>query len=540
MKYFKLIVLLLTISQSLLGQTRWEASSQRQGIQVEQWTVHDVVYTLKKMPTNPFDKNVTATTIHGADTLQIPLFYNGGKEWILRFSGKEPGTYGYTLSGDLPELRGRKGSFEVTKNTKADRHGGVVVKKEDPKHFYYEDGTPYFNLAFECDWLFALDHGQKKLSKTDQLLSTVAQNGFKQVVMNVYSYDVSWKKDSLLAQHPEHEYGGREDIFPFLGSNKNPDFSALNVAFFQHLDRTMASLHDKELVSHLMIYVWNKMVNWPDMDTHADNLYYDYVIKRYQAYPNIMWDVSKEALYYGRATAEYISERIQRARKLDAYNRLISVHSYSFCSKHPDEVDFISSQDWSHPLYQKMLDAGKRFPNKPIFNIEHGGYEASPYEVFTGDYTDAEVCLRRNYMCLFAGSYTTYYWQGASWNAIIHNPFEQPASFPKPKFEYFAHMSALFKRYPFANFQANLGKNSSGYNLTDPKNGITMMYMPKENHSVMLLFLDLKEAPGHTMQWFNTLTGAFTPEEPFVRAKAEISPWRGQADTILIVKYGPS
>ena len=69
-------------------------------------------------------------------------------------------------------------------------------------------------------------------------------------------------------------------------------------------------MHDKEIVSHLMIYVWNKNVNWPDMDTKADNMYYDYIVKRYQAFPNIIWDVSKEALYYNRATKEYISERI--------------------------------------------------------------------------------------------------------------------------------------------------------------------------------------------------------------------------------------
>ena len=121
---------------------------------------------------------------------------------------------------------------------------------------------------------------------------------------------------------------------------------------------------------------------------------------------------------------EYISERITRTRALDAYKRLVSVHDYGFCKNHPNEVDFLSSQNWSYSLYNNMLDVKKEFPNKPVFNIEHGGYEKSELQVFPGAYEDAEVCLRRNYLCLFAGVYTTYYWQGASWNVIIHNPFE--------------------------------------------------------------------------------------------------------------------
>jgi len=248
-------------------------------------------------------------------------------------------------------------------------------------------------------------------------------------------------------------------------------------------------MHEREIISHLMIYVWNKLVAWPDMNTLEDNRYFDYVVKRYQAFPNIIWDVSKEALYYGRATEEYISERITRIRDVDSYDRLVSVHDYGFCSKHPDEVDFISTQDWASTLYTKMLDARKKFPNKPIFNIEHGGYEQSPYEVFTGTYTDAEVCLKRNYLCLFAGAYTTYYWQGTSWNVLIYNPFEQPADFYKPKFDYFKHLNTLFTKINFNTLKPAPWKNNSGYCLASDNDETVLMYVPKENHSLKLWFL---------------------------------------------------
>lgn len=284
-------------------------------------------------------------------------------------------------------------------------------------------------------------------------------------------------------------------------------------------------------------------IRWsrPDMQTEADNMYYDYVVKRYQAFPNIIWDVSKEALHHTRATKEYILERIGRTRKLDAFNRLVSVHDYGFCANHPDAVDFISTQNWKHTLYEHMLEAQKRFPKKPIFNIEHGGYEESPYYVFPGAYTNAEVCLRRNYMCLFAGSYTTYYWQGASWNALIYNPFEQPDYFQKPRFDYFRNMRKLFDTVNFENFVPMNKYNGSSYNLTNKKDGTIMVYAPKENHyagvnSKLMKTFDYSNA---TKQWFNTLTGEFTEEVKYVKPKLGFWDWRPfryEADAILIIR----
>src|SRR5690606_11877931 len=108
--------------------------------------------------------------------------------------------------------------------------------------------------------------------------------------------------------------------------NDNPDFSKLNIEFFKHFDRVMNHLYEKGIVAHLMIYVWNKEVNWPAMYSKDDNRFFDYVIKRYQGYSNMIWDVSKEALDYGRCDIPYINERIERIRRADAYNRLITVH----------------------------------------------------------------------------------------------------------------------------------------------------------------------------------------------------------------------
>ena len=544
------LFLMLISAQFALGQIKVvEAPAANKPIRCMQWEVTDLVYTIKQKFAQPHQQEAFAVLTDEEGVQRIPLFYNGDNQWVFRYSGSTVGTKSFSIQSEIKELNGKKGTIEVLANEKSDRHGGVVLNEDDPRHFYYEDGTSYFNLAFECDWLFALDYGRQGLSKTSYLLDLIAENGFNQVVMNVYAYDVdtNWVADELLQQHPEHNYGAREDIFPFMGTNSNPDYSTLNLEFFKHFDRVISAMHDREIVSHLMIYVWNKLVNWPEPGSDADNMYYDYVIKRYQAFPNLIWDVSKEAaskIAIGKFTniVQHLEGRIGRTRQLDAYNRMVSVHDYGFCSKHRDIVDFISTQNWKLSLYDHMLDVYKEFPDKPVFNIEHGGYEKSPYNVFPGGYDDAEVCLRRNYLCLFAGTYTTYYWQAAAWTAVIHNPFEQPAGFIKPRFDYFKHMRAFFDQFSFENFEPVTKYNTRSYNLTDYKNGVVLLFLPKEvyNDDVKNQLEEEFDFTQATVQWFNTLTGEYTPEE-----KLEFKhfytiwdwrPWRNEADAIMVIR----
>ena len=325
--------------------------------QIEQWEIVDIHHQSKATIANPFIENINAEFTHQSGFKRtVPLVYDGEQQWLLRFSARRTGKWQYKIISDIAGLNNQTGQVTVVKNQDSSNHGAMVIHPEKPQSFSYEDKAPYYLLAYELDWLFALDYeNNNALPKSEHLLSLIKENGFNHIVMNVYAHDVSWKKDPKLAKHPEHEYGGRQDIFPFLGTNEKPDFSALNVEFFQKFDRTVQMLHDKRIVAHLMIYVWNKMVSWPDMNTEADNMYFDYVVKRYSAFPNVVWDISKEALFYGRADEAYIKNRIERLRKINYFDRLVTVHDYKYCSKYPEQVDFISSQNWGHNIYNLML-----------------------------------------------------------------------------------------------------------------------------------------------------------------------------------------
>ncbi len=541
--YLKVLCAIL-IATNLLGQTRFDALGQQE-IKGEQYAPMDLVFETEESIDNPFDLSFGAriTTPDGT-SLNVPGFYNGGNEYIIRFTGNSTGDWSYRTYASMPELSGIKGKISVTDNTNPHVHGTVLVSSEHSQKFSYEDGTPYFALAFELDWLFALDYdNQSAIPRTEQIIGEVKSNGFNQIVMNIYAYDVGWEvADDVPAAY---EFG-KPSYSPFGGTNENPDFSTLNMDFFQHLDRVIHHLFEQGIVAHVMIYVWNKQVNWPDMYSTDDNRYFDYVIKRYKGYPNIMWDVSKEALDYGRCDIPYINERIARIRKQDAYNRLITVHDYEYCSREPDRVDFISIQNWRTDLYSLSLEAYLLHSDKPVMNIEHGGYEEGPYQSFVGNYVNPEVCLIRNYQCLFAGVYSSYYWQDAAWNVVIYDPMESQYVPDKPKFEYYKHLQKLFTDYDFSTLfphKPKLTTNgrvgldnlaSSSYPLTNGE-GLYMYFVPSENHQINVV---LPEPSGGKLQatWFNPFKGEYQDggTSDWWNWKPYQSPWDNTASVLIL------
>jgi hypothetical protein len=498
-------VILFFFSYSLNAET----------IKTRKWETIDIPFSVRADIPHPFEVELSCTfTGKKSDTLVVPGFYNGNRQWIVRFTPNATGRWKCTSQSTIKKMDGIEKNIEVSGNN-PDNPGPVQINSDNPRLFSYENGDPYNLLAFEADWLFALDYGDPELPKTRQLVSTIADNGFNQIVMNVYAFDASWKKDPGLL--PEYNFSNRLDIFPFKGDNENPDYSGLNIDFFKHLDRVIGLLGKKDIISHLMIYVWNKKVNWPEAGSPADNMYFDYVVKRYQAYPNIIWDISKEALGYGHTDMKYISNRIDRLRALDAYDRLLTVHDKEYCTAFPEKVDFISVQSWKAYLYSEMLSMAKKFPDKPVFNIEHGGYEESPYVVFRGNFEDPAACLARNYYCAFAGVYSTYYWQGTSWYTVIYDPFENELE-PKPKFKYYMYFADFLDRIEFHKLIPSNNHGTTGICLINRAEDTYVHYIPSENASVVAQ--NIGEADSLKITWFNPLTGEYTGAEKRKRNKA--------------------
>jgi len=479
-------------------------AAQTQPVSCAKWAVLDLPFAASAVE-RPLETIFGATLTHeSGEKVSVPGFFNGSGQWILRFSPTLEGRWTYETHASVPSLAARRGEIQVTPNLKPERHGAIRIAKNKPQRLAYEDGTSYFALSFEVDWLFALDAANPDdIPRTRTLVSHLVEHQFNQVVMNVYAYDAKWgERDQI---RPEHNFA-RPTVFPYGGTNENPDHSRLNLEFFQRLDRVVAHLHDNEIVAHLMIYVWNKQVNWAKPYTAEDDLYFDYVVKRYQAYPNIIWDISKEALAYGRDDLNYITNRIDRLRRMDGHHRLVTVHDYTYCSAFPGKVDFISVQEWRPNLYNEMLTAAQKHPNRPILNIEHGGYEKTMHSIFNGAYTDPAACLDRNYLCVFAGVYSTYYWQNTSWYEVVYDPSQLPPD-QQPSFRYYKYLRGLFDKYDFNRLEPKQYLFSP-YCLTDSEK-VFLYYLPRD--MIALEGMAPPKARGKTVKvtWFNPLTGEY-------------------------------
>ena len=498
------IVIILQFHQ--LSRELVASKDETKKIAAKQWDVIDISFQVSKLPIDPTDVVFKAYfECESGERITVPGFYNGNGEYLLRFTLASVGDWEYLTASETPELDSKRGVIEVTPAGKG-RKGGILIDPETPTRFHYENGEEYYPIAFEVDWLFALDaENPKGIPKTQELVDSLAENGFNQIIMNVFAYDVNWKKDERLDR--KYDYGAPK-VFPFGGDNDSPDHSKLNVEYFKRLDRVVRYLDQKGIVAHVMIYVWNKNVNWPAANSAADDRYFDYVVKRYQAFPNVIWDVSKEALGYGHTDVNYIHKRIERLRELDAYKRLITVHDYSYCRRFSKKIDFVSVQLWLSELYGVMRKVKREIPGKPILNIEHGGYEKGPYRVFTGNYTSPEVCLERAYQCVFAGTYPTHYWQGAAWNVVITDISSLPPG-TRPRLEYYKHMRTLIDQYDIGRLIAGDKKTNAGFTLHDGKR-LCLHYVPKECEFIGVRFPKDLRGREMTGTWFDPFSGEFS------------------------------
>jgi hypothetical protein len=477
--------------------------------QLELWQVKDIRFESTENPDAPFEVDFGAVFFNASGKeLNIPGFYDGRNHWVIRISLNELGDWKYQTYSSLNSLNGFTGSINVVENTKPDRRGPAQISKKNPQRFEYEDGTTYFPLAFEIDWLFALDaDNPNDIPKTRQIVGHIKDHRFNQVIMNVYAYYAPWHEVETI--DPRHNFA-EPLIFPFGGNNKEPDHNTLNVEFFQHFDRVMDHLHQQEITARLMIYVWNKLVNWPKPGSEQDNRYFEYVVKRYQAYPNLIWDVSKEALAYGMDDMDYITLRIDRLRNLDAHKRLLTVHDYDYCRSNPHKVDFISVQEWIPNLYDEMLRLVERHKDMPVFNVEHGGYEKTMHSIFIGAFNDPVKVLERTYETIFAGTYSAYYWQNTSWYEVVYDPFELPEE-NQPNFAYYKYLMEFFDQYDFNQLKP-AQYFYSPYVLTDDYS--LFIYLASDGISA------IQGTPPPAVQnktvevvWFDPLKGKYHPTE---------------------------
>lgn len=512
------------LAEAVISQTSVNSNAQTsKTVEVDRWQPHDFSFKSSEPVENPFRVRFTAT-VNGpsGDSFELPGFYDGAGVWKVRVSGSSEGSWSLRTHSDLPALEGRSADFKCVANSNAKVHGTLRIDPRHPRHFLFEDGQRFYMLGYECDWLWSLDFTDPKLPTVNSLLDKVAEHGFNYVILNSYAHDTTWRP----GKSGDDDYGP-PPAYAWEGTNEQPDHGRLNVAYWQHYDRVIEALHQRGIMAHILLKVYNKKVKWPERGSAEDDLFFRSMIARYAAYPNVLWDFSKEA--HNEKDLQYKLVRLRFVRAGDPYQHLITVHddNANYDAGAFDGVaDYRSDQQ--HSKFRETLLAQRQLRAWPVANVEFG-YEHGPDGPNDKTYRAAqapEEFVRRAWEIAMAGGYTAYYYTYTAWDVL------RPAHTPRG-YAYFKLLKDFFESTRYWELEPTDGISSAGWALANP--GLEyVVYVDRAQR----VSISLPDSPlPYASEWFHPLTGRRVKAGQLKPGKQDIEPpsdWTGPA--VLHVK----
>ncbi len=455
---------------------------------MRRWEPQDVEFAGDDAAGNPFAVEFSAVAEGpGGLRLEHAGFYAGDGRWTIRLAPPVAGDWALTTRSDQAALDGKRVQLTCTENDDPAAHGGLLIDPENPHHFVYEDGTRYFLSGYECDWLWALDEDALL-----PFLDTLQAAGFNHILLNAYAHDTGWRKGKT---GPD-DYGP-PPMYAWEGSNDAPDFSRFNLDYWRHYDRVIQAMNARGIVAHIMVKVYNKMVNWPERYSAEEEQYFRWLAARYAAFPNVVWDFSKET--YNEKDVEYKRSRFALIRALDPYKRLVTCHDdgkHYDQGEYDDLLDFESDQQHNH--WHEVILKHRARRACPAVNVEYGyehglgGPEDMTYRVVQAP----EEVLRRAWLVCMAGGYGAYYYTYTAWDVI--RPEDTP-----PGYAYFRHMVDFFTDTGYWAVEPAGNLVEPGYCLARPGEEY-IVYLDEERPFT----LQIAGADGPlAAEWFNPLTG---------------------------------
>ena len=463
----------------------------------ERWEPVEIRLEAEVRAANPFLVRFEAKlTAPDGSAVIVPGFHDGGIQWKLRVMPSSLGLWRMTTDSDEPGLKGRSYEFKCTESKRVAQHGRLRIDSEHPRHFKFEDGTRHFMLAYECDWLWALDTDDPKMPRTQAFLDRIGGHGFNTVIVNTFAYDTSWR-----AGRTGDDDFGPPPQSPWLGTALEPDHLHLNPAFWQHYDRMIQALHEGGMITHLLCKVYNKKVKWPGRESKGEALFFRTLIARYGAYPGMVWDFSKEA--HNEKNLDYKLNRLRYLREADPFKHLVTVHDddQNYESGVFDQlVDFRTDQQ--HSIWRKKILKQRSEREWPLMNSEFGyehgagGMEDKTYGVVQAP----EEFVRRAWEISMAGGYTAYYHTHTAWDVL------RPEIDP-PGYQLFGALKRFFESTRFWELVPRAESVDGVWILENP--GQEYVCWVPANQSVNLLIP--AEAGPMVASWVEPLTGKTVP-----------------------------
>ncbi|MDO8538860.1 MAG: DUF4038 domain-containing protein [Opitutaceae bacterium] len=357
--FLSLALILLRISSVAVAQPA-----------VPRFTPHEISFEASGAYANPYVEcaaDAVLTEPDGGTTRTLPLFWDGGSRWKLRFSPDQTGNWQWAVKSADRGLDGRSGSFSCVESS---RRGSIQPAAGASRHFQYQNGERMWFLG-DTAWSLLSDSAEEKHGRAaaERYLRNRAAQGFN-VVHSMMLNEAGWPNR-----------GGP----PWL----DLAVEKINPAYFQEADERIAFANAQGFVTGLALAWGDKgrkePWSWGRFPTIAARLRYArYIAARFGAY-NVYFLVSGE--WHGEvrsrpaAAADVVREFVQigdALRAADAQRRMIGIHPMTAQGSTREFnaaaawMDFADYQQNYDELHARAL-ASRPVP-KPVVNSEYGYY----------------------------------------------------------------------------------------------------------------------------------------------------------------------
>ena len=297
---------------------------------------------------------------------RIPLFWDGGDVWRLRFSPDTVGVWRYRVQSADAGLASGQGLFECIPSS---RHGSIEPMAHYPHHFQYQNGEPFFWMG-DTGWRTFATCPEENLTRETVLhyIDERSAQGFSYIHVELMGG---------LGQD-----GQQNVMWDFHEETLNP-------AFFQEVDVRLQYMNAKNIICGIVLAWANGKESWSAFaSTEARRRYARYVVARYSAY-EVMFIASGEWDLSGRDTKPWYLAIGQELMDTDPHNRMRAIHPCrGYTIREFSEEPWLSFGDYQqayeapadreatapqrHALRSQLL-ASKVY-GKPVVNAEFAYY----------------------------------------------------------------------------------------------------------------------------------------------------------------------
>lgn len=331
---------------------------------------------------------------YGDTHITVKGFYAGDNVFKIRFMPEYAGKYHYKIRGIINE----EGDLMV-EDANAGRHG---IPRADGTHVRFSDGSYFYPFGTT---VYGLAHQSNAV--TEETFATLADAPFNKIRICVFPKHYQYNHNEPLyypfctlpgkniknAVWESGEYGIDTES---LWDVEHPDY-----VFWDAFEEKLKRFESMGIVVDLILFHPYDRWGFSKMSMEKNFLYLDYLLRRFGAFPNLMWSIANEYdLVQGRTTEEWYKIESYIAEN-DPYHHMMSNHNCFVLYDYAREnITHVSIQTRSPVRVPELLKFGK-----PVF-YDECAYEGNLEETF-GSLTGEEMS-DRFWKVMVTGGYCTH------------------------------------------------------------------------------------------------------------------------------------